>query len=359
VLRASTSTIYFESDHEKRQSTRADDRRPRQIAIEQTLCLPASGALGPENCALVGGAKRAPFGGTAAALPNSESLVMTGAGTDHTQSSREGGPSIILVRPQLAVNIGMCARAMANFGLKDLRLVSPREGWPRTGALKDAAYAAAAGAVHILEGAKLYDSLPAAITDLHYVLATTARERGQHKPVSTPAEAMPEVFQRILAGESLAILFGPERTGLDNDEVSLADALLTFPVNPAYASLNLAQAVLLTGYEWMRASTQAKAPFSVVERSPPAPREMILSFFEYLEGELERTGFFRPPGKQPVMRRNLRNIFHRMQLTEQDVRTLRGMIVRLVEGPRAEASRQPLEETTARDHFAKTEPGPR
>ncbi|WOJ89607.1 RNA methyltransferase [Methylocapsa polymorpha] len=261
---------------------------------------------------------------------------MTGAGTDHTKPSLEGGPAIILVRPQLAVNIGMCARAMANFGLADFRLVLPREGWPRTGALKKGACAAAAGAVHLLEAAKLYDSVEAAVADLNFVWATTARERGQHKPILTPAEAMPESARALACGERHGVLFGPERTGLANDEVALADAIMTFPVNPAYASLNLAQAVLLTGYEWMRAATDAKAPFALVERSPAAPRDMVLSFFDYLESELDRAGFFRPPGKQPVMRRNLRNIFHRMKLTEQDVRTLRGMVVRLVEGPRAE-----------------------
>ncbi len=265
---------------------------------------------------------------------------MTGAGTDHTRPCLAGGPAVVLVRPQLAVNIGMCARAMANFGLSDLRLVSPREGWPRSGIHQKNAQAAAAGAVHLLEAAKLYDSVEAAVADLHFVWATTARERGQHKRVLLPAEAMPETARAIAAGERHGILFGPERTGLDNDEVALADAVLTFPVNPAYSSLNLAQAVLLAGYEYMRASTVAMAPLERPERSPPAPREMVLSFFDYLEGELERTGFFRPLGKQPVMRRNLRNLFHRLQLTEQDVRTLRGMIVRLVEGPRAEARRR-------------------
>jgi tRNA/rRNA methyltransferase len=262
---------------------------------------------------------------------------MTGAGTNHTKESLEGGPAIILVRPQLAVNIGMCARAMANFGLSDLRLVSPREGWPRTGALKKGAYAAAAGAVHLLEKAKLFDSVEAAIADLNFLYATTARERGQFKPILTPAEAMPQSAGRIAAGERHGILFGPERTGLDNDDIALADQIITFPVNPAYASLNLAQAVLLIGYEWFKATSGDVKPFLPVERWPAAPRNMLLSFFDYLEGELERAGFFRPLGKKPVMQRNLRNIFHRMQMTEQDVRTLRGMIVRLVEGPRAEA----------------------
>jgi len=138
----------------------------------------------------------------------------------------------------------------------------------------------------------------------------------------------------LIEGEKHGVLFGPERTGLDNDDVALADAVVTFPVNPAYASLNLAQAVLLVSYEWMKASGGAAAPFDLVERSPPAPREMIVSFFDYLEGELEKNGYFRPIGKAPVMRRNLRNILHRLSLSEQDVRTLRGAIVRLVEGPR-------------------------
>lgn len=263
---------------------------------------------------------------------------MTGAGTDRSKPSREGGPAIILVRPQLAVNIGMCARAMANFGLADLRLVAPREGWPRSGVLRKGAHAAAAGAVHLLEAASLFDTVEAAVSDLNFVWATTARERGQHKRILTPAEAMPECAQKIAIGEKHGVLFGPERTGLTNDDVALANAIITFPVNPAYASLNLAQAVLLTGYEWIRAVTDASAPFALSERSPAAPLEMVLSFFDYLDGELERAGFFRPIGKQPVMRRNLRNMFHRMQLSEQDVRTLRGVVVRLVEGPREKST---------------------
>ncbi|ACK49368.1 tRNA/rRNA methyltransferase (SpoU) [Methylocella silvestris BL2] len=281
---------------------------------------------------------------------------MTGAGTDHTKECLTGGPAIILVRPQLAVNIGMCARAMANFGLSDLRLVSPREGWPRTGALKKGAHAAAAGAVHLLEGAKLYDTPEEAVADLNFVFATTARERGQHKPVLTPAEALPGAALAIAGGAKGGVMFGPERTGLSNDEVALADRLITFPVNPAYASLNLAQAVLLIGYEWMRASTEAKAPFVADPRSPPAPREMVLSFFAYLEGELERVGFFRPLDKAPVMRRNIKNIFHRLDLSAQDVSTLRGAIVRLVEGPRAEAKAR-AKRTAAEPHSVSEDKG--
>ncbi len=261
---------------------------------------------------------------------------MVGAGTDRTKQNMQGGPVIILARPQLVVNIGMCARAMANFGLVDLRLVAPRETWPCTGSLREMAYNAAAGAAHLLDRAKLFATVEEAVADLHFLWATTARERGQGKRIVAPQTAMQESAARSAMSETHGILFGPERTGLDNDEVALADAIITFPVNPAYASLNLAQAVLLVAYEWMRASSGDQPPFSAPNPSPPAKREMVLSFFAYLEAELEKSGFFRPAGKHPIMRRNLRNIFHRIGLTEQDVRTLRGALVRLVEGPRAE-----------------------
>lgn len=273
---------------------------------------------------------------------------MTGAGTDHTKPKLEGGPTIVLVRPQLAVNIGMCARAMDNFGLSDLRLVAPREGWPtRDPVYREASYAAAAGAAHLLDSAKLYESVREAIADLSFVYAATARGRGQVKPVVTPATAMSSTALRIKAGERHGVMFGPERTGLDNDDVALADSILTFPVNPAYASLNLAQAVLLTGYEWFRFAHGETLPFDVTERSPPATREMTLAFFDYLEKHLDERQFFRPETKKPVMSRNLRNMFHRMNMTEQDVRTLWGVVVRLVEGPRREpkkASRRKKEE---------------
>jgi len=262
---------------------------------------------------------------------------VTGAGTDHTKQRLEGGPAIVLVRPQLAVNIGMCARAMANFGLSDLRLVAPREGWPtRDPVYREGCYAAAAGAAHLLDSAKLYETVREAIADLSFVCAATARGRGQVKPVLTPAAAMSATAERMTAGERHGVMFGPERTGLDNDDVALADAILTFPVNPAYASLNLAQAVLLTGYEWFRSAHGETLPFDVTERSPPASREMTLAFFDYLEKQLDERQFFRPETKKPVMSRNLRNMFHRMNMTEQDVRTLWGVVVRLVEGPRRE-----------------------
>jgi tRNA/rRNA methyltransferase len=259
---------------------------------------------------------------------------MTGAGTNRARQALAGGPVIVLVRPQLAVNIGMCARAMANFGLSDLRLVAPREGWPRTGLRRKTAYAAAAGAADVLEGAKVFADTRTAVADLNYVFATTARERGQIKRIFTPDEAMPETAAAISAGQKRGILFGPERTGLDNDDIALADAVISFPVNPGYASLNLAQATLLCSYEWFKAAHGGAAPIASAERSGPATREMVTAFFEFLEGHLEERGFFRPAGKRPIMQRNLRNIFHRVGLTEQDVRTLFGAVVRLVEGPR-------------------------
>jgi len=261
---------------------------------------------------------------------------MVGAGTDKTKPQVNGGPAVILVRPQLAVNIGMCARAMANFGLDDLRLVNPREGWPRNDEYRDIAYSAAAGATRVLDGARVFSSVEAAVADLNAVYATTARERGQMKAVLTPSAAM--AATAAASGERRGILFGPERTGLDNDEVAIADSIVTFPSNPAYASLNLAQAVLICGYEWFKAAHGDRLPASTIRRpaSPPAQREMLLAFFDYLEGKLDESGFFRPAAKKPGMRRNLRNIFHRRELTQQDLRTLWGAVVRLVEGPRVE-----------------------
>jgi tRNA/rRNA methyltransferase len=261
---------------------------------------------------------------------------MVGAGTDRTRPPLGGGPAIILVRPQLAVNIGMCARAMANFGLDDLRLVNPKQGWPRVDEYREIAYSAAAGATDLLDAAKLFPSVEAAVGDLHTVYATTARERGQMKAVLSPSVAMGAAATAV--SEKRGILFGPERTGLDNDEVALADAIITFPSSPTYASLNLSQAVLLCGYEWFKAAHGDAPPPPTIPRpqSPPAQREMLLAFFDYLEDKLEENGFFRPVTKKPGMRRNLRNIFHRMELTQQDVRTLWGAVVRLVDGPRVE-----------------------
>ena len=230
-------------------------------------------------------------------------------------------PIVILVEPQLAENIGMTARAMANFGLSELRLVAPRDGWPRKGAKS-----AASGAGHILETATLYDTVRGAVADLQLVFATTARERGQMKRVLGPEAAIAEAGAALAAGEGVGILFGRERVGLDNDEIALADAILTFPVDPAFASLNLAQAVLLAAYEWRKAAAGA-LPFGAAReaRSAPATREMLLSLLEQLEAELDAVGHF-PPDKRPVMSRNLRDMLLRMGPSEQDVRTLHGVL---------------------------------
>ncbi len=239
-------------------------------------------------------------------------------------------PVIILVRPQLAENIGMCARAMANFSLTEMRLVAPRDGWPQKTRMKKGAVSAAAGATAILDQARLFPDLPSAIADLHHVYATTARERGQAKPVLGPHQAMDEARGRIGQGQRVGILFGPERTGLENEDVALASTIITFPVNRDFASLNLAQAVLLTGYEWFRQTEGDAAPFAMPEMSPPATRETLLSFFEFIEGHLERARYFFPESKRPQMVRNMRNLIHRLQPSEQDIRTLRGAVDWLV-----------------------------
>ncbi len=243
-----------------------------------------------------------------------------------TAAVRIAAPVVILVAPQLAENIGMVARAMANFGLSELRLVSPRGGWPKKGARS-----AASGATHVLDGAVLYGTAREAIADLNLVFATTARERGQMKRVFGPDTAMAETRARIGEGQRVGILFGRERTGLDNNEISLANAIITFPVDPAFSSLNLAQAVLLVGYEWFKMATDGVLPFSGDSRSPPAPKEMVLSFFDFLEGTLDAISFY-PADKRPTMTRNMRDIFYRMQMNEQDVRTLRGIFRALIEG---------------------------
>ena len=266
---------------------------------------------------------------------------MPGSGTDRKKPRLEGGPAIILVEPQLAENIGMCARAMANFGLSDLRLVAPRDGWPKKGARS-----AASGAAYILDDARLFATLEEAIADLNLVYATTARDRHQLKPVLTPEAAMPDVVRRLRDGERVGLLFGRERNGLTNDEVSLADAALTFRVNPAYASLNLAQAVLLVGHEWFRLRHARDQPLTGPEMGPLATKATLLSFFGFLEKELEACEYFLPEERKGMMARNLRNVFHRMELSEQDVRTLRGAITTLVQGRRA---RRPKTKPAAQD----------
>jgi tRNA/rRNA methyltransferase len=245
-------------------------------------------------------------------------------------------PAVVLVKPQLGENIGFAARAMANFGLADLRLVAPRDGWPNEKAL-----AAAAGAAYVVEGAKVYATAEEAIAELNYVLATTARPREMVKPVLSPESAARELRERGGRGELTGVMFGPERSGLDNDTIALADAILTAPVNSDFASLSLPQAVLLFGYEWLKGESAPPSLGRVTEfdgpvgegiafpDTRPATREELFALFEHLEAELDRTGFLYPPEKRASMVRNIRNMFHRMGATEQDVRTWRGIVAAL------------------------------
>jgi len=235
-------------------------------------------------------------------------------------------PAIILSDPQLGENIGAAARAMANFGLADLRLVRPRDGWPNP-----KAEAMAAGATAILENARVFATVEKAVAGLHYLVATTARDRAMAKPVLTPAEAAARLRSASLGGQDAGILFGGERSGLTNDEVALADEVVTIPT-AAFSSLNLAQAVLLIGYEWFGTADRT-APEAIDHGAGlPAPREELFLLFGHLEDELEKGGFLYPPGNRPGMIRNLRSILHRAKLTDQEVRTLRGAIVALTRG---------------------------
>jgi len=244
------------------------------------------------------------------------------AGTDTSQEVvLRPGPAVILCEPQLGENIGTAARAMANFGLWDLRIVNPRDGWPN-----ERAVAAASRADHVIEQVRVFDTLEAAISDLSLVLATTARRRDLQKPVYGPEEAAQRIVSHVSAGQGAGILFGREKWGLYNEEVSLADAIVTFPVEPAFASLNVAQAVLLMSYEWRRQVDNGEVlPFEG-GRDLPAQREDLLGLFGHLEETLDRTGFFKTDDKRPTMVNNLRAVFTRAALTSQEIRTLRGVI---------------------------------
>lgn len=239
-------------------------------------------------------------------------------------------PVIILVEPQLPENIGTAARAMANFGLARLRLVNPRGGWPN-----DKARPAASGADPVLDAATAYPDLQSALADLRYSLATTSRSREAPKPVRGPEEAARALKGVAEAGFEAGIVFGRERIGLTNEEVSYCNEILTLPVNPAHASLNIAQAVLIVAYEWRRVASGAFAalPFTGINGAPPADNAELVALFEHLEGALARRGFFRPEEKRPHMVNALRAMLHRAQLTEQEVRTLRGVVAALEDRP--------------------------
>jgi tRNA/rRNA methyltransferase len=258
------------------------------------------------------------------------------AGTDRRRSRISGGPAIILVAPQLGENIGTAARAMYNCGLTDLRIVAPRDGWPNP-----KAQSAASGADIVLDQARLYDRVEDAIAELRRVYATTARDRYMVKRVVTPRQGAAEIRALLAAGESCGILFGPERTGLLNEHISLADTVVSVPLNPAFSSLNLAQAVLLVGYEWFTAGDETAPSQTVTGHSRPAPKDRLIAFFEHLEEELDRNGFMRNAEKRPSMVRNLRNLFQRAQCTEQELRTLHGVVTAFAGPRRRKAAPEP------------------
>lgn len=234
-------------------------------------------------------------------------------------------PTIVLVAPQLGENIGTAARAMANFGLNDLRLVNPRDGWPN-----DKARAAASRADHVIDAVRVFPSVADATADLSFIYASTARNREVAKAVRGPREAGARL--RAMADKDIAtgVLFGPERAGLNNEDLSLADEILTFPIDPTFSSINVAQSVLLVAYEWRLsgfAADDGGLPF--VLDQPLAPKDDLYRLFEHLESSLDTSNFFRPPEKRPHMVAGLRAMLHRAQLSEQEVRTLRGVIVSL------------------------------
>ncbi len=244
------------------------------------------------------------------------------AGTARKRTLIAEGPAIILVHPQLGENLGMVARAMANFGLAELRLVNPRDGWP-----SEKARSAASKADHVIDGAKLYTSLEEAIADLNFVYATTARDRDGFKPVRGPEAATAELRTRFVRGEKTGILFGREKSGLTNEEVALADEIVTFPVNPAFASLNIAQAVLLMSYEWMKGGVgeEESLPFQAKEQEP-ATKHDLQGLFDHVEEALDTRGYFRPASKKPKLVDNLRTVLTRPGFTASEINVLRGVI---------------------------------
>ena len=225
-------------------------------------------------------------------------------------------PVIVLVRPQLGENIGKAARAMLNFGLTEMRLVAPRDGWPNP-----SAGPAASGADVVLEQAQVFDSVADAVADCPHVYATTVRKRGVTKPVVTPVEAAAEIH--AAPGRS-AILFGPERSGLETEDVALARAILTVPINPEFGSLNLAQAVILVAYEWSKGQGLAQPPR--IDLDPPAPQAELEGLIGHLDRLLEDSGYFYPPARVATTRLTLRNLLTKPGWTEQELRTMRGVL---------------------------------
>ncbi|MFN2307295.1 MAG: RNA methyltransferase [Paracoccaceae bacterium] len=233
-------------------------------------------------------------------------------------------PAFVLIRPQMGENIGAAARAMANFGLERMRLVAPRDGWPNP-----AAVAMASGAGRLLDAAQVFDDTAGSIADCEYVYATTARPRELTKPVLSPQAAMQDAARRIAQGQRVAVLFGPERAGMENDDISRANAIITVPVNPDFPSLNLAQCVLLTGYEW-RLATEEVIPERTQMQGEWANQSEIEALSQHYEDRMQDAGFFFPDHKAASMKLNLRNLWSRMPLTRADVQMLHGIMRQMV-----------------------------
>lgn len=239
-----------------------------------------------------------------------------------------GGPVVVLVEPQLGENIGFAARAMLNCGLTELRLVRPRDGWPN-----ERARAAAAGADTVIDGAQVFERTADAVGDLSRVFAATARHRDMIMPVMTPRRAAETLRVEVAAGLRCGLIFGPERSGLENDDASLADTIVQVPLNPAFSSLSLPQAVMVLAYEWFQAGDETPSEELVMGRTEPASKAELLNFLSRLESALEETGFLQVAEKRPGMMRNIRNIFQRARLTDQEVRALHGVVSALAFGP--------------------------
>ena len=234
-------------------------------------------------------------------------------------------PSFVLVRPQMGENIGAAARAMLNFGLDHMRVVAPRDGWPNP-----AAVAMASGAGRVLDAARLSPDLPDALADCSFVFATTARDRDMRKPVYTPEAAMQLAAQKIANGKRVAVLFGPERAGLENEDISRANAIISVPVNPEFPSLNLAQCVLLVGYEWMRQQSEQAPVVENMAGTDWAENSEIEHLAKHYEERMEEAGFFYPEHKAASMKVNLRNMWSRLALTRADVKIFHGTLRQMV-----------------------------
>jgi cysteinyl-tRNA synthetase/tRNA/rRNA methyltransferase len=259
---------------------------------------------------------------------------MTGKDRGAALSPAADSPVVILVRPQLADNIGAAARAMANFGLFHMRLVAPRDGWPQ-----EKAWRTASGAQRILEELSVHETVADAVADLHHVFATCPRPRHIVKPLLTPRGAAAELREIVTRSLRCGLLFGPERAGLDNEDIAHADTLIRYPVNPAFTSLNLAQSVIVMAYEWWQACDDTPPRQLMTNESEVATKAELENFLTHLVDQLDACGFLRNKPKRPGMVRNLRHLFQRGEVTEQELRTLHGVVTAFA-GPRRRKEKQ-------------------